>query len=79
MQASTDCSGWWPAFSLRPMELSYKLIRKLTDLEFAIQDWKLRMIDIEELRKKLLDAYKALEEEIYPEGLQKKVEEIKEK
>jgi len=60
MQASTDCSGWWPAFSLRPMELSY-------------------MIDIEELRKKLLDAYKALEEEIYPEGLQKKVEEIKEK
>lgn len=44
--------------------MTYKLIKKLSDLEDKIEDWKHEMCSEEELRKAIFDCYKALDEEI---------------
>ena len=49
--------------------MTYKLVRKLNDLELAIQDYKWRLITEGELRQKIIDTYRALEEELGPEFL----------
>lgn len=51
--------------------MTYKLVRKLTDLEMAIADYKWRLISENELLDKLRAAYTALEEDLFPKRIKK--------
>lgn len=54
--------------------MTYKLIMRITDLIEAVEDWKREMITNDQLKKAIIEVYKALEQERKP-GATKKGEE----
>lgn len=61
------------------MSMTYELVRRLTDLQERIEDWKRRMCTEPELEKAILDAYKALKDNTGLEIVPLKPEEKEEK
>lgn len=54
--------------------MTYKLIMKITDVIEAVEDWKRGLISEEELKRALLESYKALEAERKPGATKEKAE-----